>query len=210
MKSHYKDIHSSTLLKWHCVKKTCAPCFVCPHVDEALAGHDDVKLTARNNTLVRFLGYHNKYHDMLQPVPSSQLKDWNCSDGLEIYSNWSPVKMKAFLAAIRNQKEFKGDDGKLKLRTEELVIQLVLASVLKRAQDAEAALSVAVPEEGEDDEISLNGTMTSPRTWDSPAAVASVAAARNVAANPNQVKKLRAGDTIAYLYVHCLGAFFQR
>ena len=206
LKSDYRAIHSTALLKWHFVKKTCAPCFICPNVQEALAGHDNVGLTARNNTIVRFFGCHYSHRDKIQAVPASQLKDYCGEEGDK--ERWSKDSMKTFLDSIRNQKEFKGDESDLKLRTEELVVQLVLTTVLAHERHQVVAFSESTQNENDDvdDFAPLVSTVNSPvrnRNCEISAADTAAAVATRVANNVHQVKRLRAGDVIEFWYAHC-------
>lgn len=213
-KSDYKAIHSTSLLKWHCIKNHCTPCFVCPNADEALAGHDDVKLTKKNNTLVRFLGYYNAHRDKIQAVPEKQLKAYNGEE--KDLTEWSSLYMRNFLSSIEGQKEINGDDRDLKLRTEELLLQLVLASVLeceKQQQQQHQAVDTVNPsgedraayhDEDESDEDSPNTATTnspspsSPTFRSSPLAASSCRATQAATISISQIKRLRAGDCIEY------------
>jgi hypothetical protein len=169
--SDYSAVRSTSLLKWYaipaskkakCKSRLVYPCLVCPDVAEAMAGHEDtVQLTARNNTLIRYLGYRISYRDKIQAVPSTHLLDFNhgstaeegASSGSVVNASplagttlpskeekdtlWSPNFMSVFLNSLCSQQEFKvcnDDDRNLKIKTEEKFLQLILESVLQHEQ----------------------------------------------------------------------------
>jgi len=55
-------------------KSTVYPCYIVEDHQLALSGVDAVKITKRNNTLIRFIGCNEAWHGKLQPVPASQLR----------------------------------------------------------------------------------------------------------------------------------------
>jgi hypothetical protein len=200
----YKVITSADMLKWHCVKgKAPVPCMICPNPEEALAGWEDVvKVTTRNNTVIRFLGNQYAHHGKLQAVPLSQL--CACHDGNDEANTkkWSVAKMQAHLKSIGKQKEFSDSDKQLKLRTEELFLQSILdAALLLRTDET---VPETTQESDDDDEydakVAFDRAQQSPLV--KPAKVAKEAeSAPSVQVYANQKKGkriLRAGDKVEY------------
>jgi hypothetical protein len=112
----YNEIHSTSLLKWYAKPKTKSkksssttssrkkqkrsatteqyefvfPCYVCPNVQQAIAGYEDKVTTPDNKSnnnnaatsLVRYIGFRVSYRDKIQQVPNKHLLPYNycCTD----------------------------------------------------------------------------------------------------------------------------------
>ena len=107
---HYNEIHSTSLLKWYAKPKTKSkkvsssssrkkqkqstakeqfdfvyPCYICPNVQQAIAGYEDKLTTPENKSindnattsLVRFIGFRVSYRDKIQAVPTKHLLPYN-------------------------------------------------------------------------------------------------------------------------------------
>jgi hypothetical protein len=130
----YNKIHSTSLLKWYVrpnkkkyhkttkkKKKTMKkeqsnddelsniysavyPCYICPNIEEAIAGHEDYIKTPKSNhctlqhndnnnnnnndtTVIRFIGYRVSYSDQIQSVSSKFLLPYNIKNSSNSSSN---------------------------------------------------------------------------------------------------------------------------
>jgi hypothetical protein len=210
----YKVITSADMLQWYCVKgKAPVPCMVCPNPQEALAGWEQVvKVTTKNNTVIRFLGNYYAHNGKLQAVPTSQLCAYHVGNNDEADSKkWSVAKMQAHLKSISKQKEFSADsDPQLKLRTEELFLQSILDAALLPPPD-EKVPETAQESDDDDDEFDAKvafdraqqSPIVLPASFDKYAKVAPeaerVPSVHRVHANQKKAKRiLRAGDKVEY------------
>lgn len=228
----YLAINSTALLKWYAApikgKKKgrnkysmVYPCYICPNPEQAMAGHDDeVQLNQRNNTLVRYIGFQVSYRNQIQAVPAAHLLNYNHhSIDAKIAENegnktWCPTFMKLFLNSLRTQQEFKSagneSERKLKIKVEEKLLDLILASVSEKEQKlitGDAANATV----SDDPDCDAN-EVEPPFEWQSPTKQVDAAAGneatvieerkkvdiRSVANGP---KRLRAGDIIECWYV---------
>jgi hypothetical protein len=221
-------------LRWHCgpiksKSKIAFPCYICPDVDEASAGRfGEIKVTKRNDTLVKFLGCKCSYRDKVQAVPANQLEPYYDENEEGGSTTWSQSKLKIFRASLESQKVYQTDKKKIDLRTEELALQFLLDAILKREQDEAEMKRLAAQQQQSSlpslmactseggDENAGDGDESRVDTFDDNgdsemepkrAAVNTNRRAPLSTALPEKCKqKLRAGDVIVYKYVWPISA----
>jgi hypothetical protein len=202
----YKVITSADMLKWLCVKgKAPVPCMVCPNAQEAIAGWEEVvKVTTKNNTVIRYLGYYYAHNGKLQAVPPSQLCAFYDGNAEPDTTKWSVAKMQAHLKSISKQKDFMDGDTQLKLRTEELFLQSILDAALLPRNEKVPEMA----EESDDDydakvafDRSQQSPLVKPTTSDEAKVAVESERVPSVLVNANHKKqkhRLRAGDMVEY------------
>jgi len=184
----YMDLDRLDQVKWQVVNKKknrrVFPCYIVENHNHAtaLSGHEEeasLKLTERNNTLIRFVGHNCTFSDSLQAVPASQLRafdDENDSNNKTKSSStssssnkdqpnhqppkWNADLMQQYLGSIQSQKIFTAggeqQDGVKNLCAEQIYLELFLDFVRRKQQqaaEAEKAKAAAAQqaEEEEDD-----------------------------------------------------------
>ena len=186
----YMDLDRLDQVKWQVVNKkkkrrVVFPCYIVEHHNHAtaLSGHEEeasLKLTERNNTLIRFVGHNCTFSDSLQAVPASQLRafdDENDSNNKTKSSSsdnndqpnhqppkWNADLMQQYLDSIQNQKMFtdggEQQDGAKNLCAEQIYLELFLDFVRRKQQQAaEAEKAKAAAQQAEEDEDDTSTTV---------------------------------------------------
>lgn len=197
-----------------------------------MAGHDDeVHLSQRNDTIIRYIGCKTSCRNQIQAVPAAHLLDFNYQPidttniSEEVCNTWCPTFMTTFLNSLLSLQEFKGsseNERNLKIKTEEKLLDLILVSVLEKEEQSKNAIAEDTKGAVSDD-LDGEDAEDAPLEWSSPKAQKpseDEIAHKNVeepkistTMPSNRIivpKRLRAGDIIECWYVKSVFYRFVR
>jgi len=148
------------------------PCYIVEDHEMALSGIDSIKISKRNNTLIRFVGYNAANKDDLQAVPESQLRPFgdfaaaNNNDDNNNEPQWNAQLLQQYLDLIQHQQKFlssssssesSNNTGAVNFRAEKIYLQLFLQFVWRKEQQAELSQQQQLQQQTlDDDDSSMN------------------------------------------------------